>query len=214
MVNGWAFPECDEFMVHELKDDLTYQASHLRIGLQYVTDFSRGIDGGAHTGTWARLMSQAFEQVIAVEPSADTLEALTVNMRQFNCYNVDIRHVALGEKPGRISMVLDGRGLKLKNTGARHTAPGGDVAVETIDSWHLPSLGFLKLDVEGSEFVALKGAKETLTRCHPIVLFEDKNLGTKHFGEPKRAVHEFLGSLGYKELARASMDAIFGWSSK
>lgn len=209
LVNGWAFPECDEFMVKELKDDLTYQASHLRIGLRFVTDFSVGLDGGAHTGTWSRLMSEVFDKVIAVEPSSDTLEALVCNMRQFNCHNVDIKHVALGEKPGRISMVLDGRGLMLKNTGARHTGPGVDVVVETIDSWQLPSLGFLKLDVEGSEFVALKGARKTLERCRPVVLYEDKSLWHFHFKQPRNAVSDFLTGLGYHEVARASMDAIW-----
>lgn len=207
----WSFPDADEFMINELKPD-GYQSSHLRIALQYVTDWSLAVDGGSHAGTWARLMSQAFERVIAVEPSADTFEALAVNMKQFSCDNVELRNVALGEALGRVSMVLEGRGLELKNTGARHTGPGSDVAVETIDSWKLPSLGFLKLDVEGSEFVALKGARKTLDRCKPIVLFEDKKLWFKNHGQPKNSVEVFLTSIGYHEVARASMDAI--WAAK
>lgn len=212
LAKGWAFPESDVFMINELKDDGSYQAGNLRIALQYVTDWSLSVDGGAHVGTWSRLMSPVFQRVIAVEPSADTFEALACNMKQFNCENVELKNLALGEMAGRVSMVLDGRGLELKNTGARHTGVGKDVAVETIDSWNLPSLGFLKLDVEGSEFVALKGARETLKRCKPIVLFEDKKLWFKHHGQPKNSVEVFLASVGYQEVARASMDAI--WSPR
>lgn len=210
--NGWAFPDSDVFMMNELKDDGSYQASHLRAGLQYVTNWETGVDLGAHVGTWCRLMSPVFTRVIAVEPSADTFEALAANMARFSCDNVELKNVAVGEVAGRVSMVLDGRGLELKNTGARHTGTGKDVAVETVDSWDLPSLGFLKLDIEGSEFVALKGARKTLQRCKPIVLYEDKALWKAHFGQPKSAVADFLTSIGYHEVARASMDAI--WSPR
>lgn len=206
---GWAFPDEDVFMMNEIKPDGGYQRSHLTMALQYVTDWTISGDIGAHVGTWSRLMSPVFQQVIAVEPSADTFEALATNMRRFGCANVELKNVAVGDVPGRVSMVLDGRGLELKNTGARHTGIGKDIAVETIDSWNLPSLGFLKLDIEGSEFVALRGARQTLMRCKPIVLFEDKKLWHKFYGVPKNGVEVFLSSLGYHEVARASMDAIW-----
>lgn len=197
-------------MADELKDDGSYQKSHLTIGLQYVTDWSIGVDCGAHVGTWSKLMASVFGRVIAVEPSADTFEALAANMKAFNCENVELKNVAVGEHSGRVSMVLDGRGLALKNTGARYIGVGNDVAVETIDSWKLPSLGFLKMDIEGSELAALKGAAQTLKRCRPIVLYEAKNLWTVHFRQPKQAVQEFLTSVGYREIAKASMDSIWG----
>lgn len=197
-------------MADELKDDGSYQRSHLTIALQYVTDWSMGVDCGAHVGTWSKLMSPLFGRVIAVEPSADTFEALAANMTTFGCENVELKNVAVGERPGRVSMVLEGRGLALKNTGARHVGAGSDVAVETIDSWQLPSLGFLKMDIEGSELMALKGAEQTLKRCRPIVLYEAKNLWTVHFRQPKQAVQEFLTGVGYHEIAKASMDSIWG----
>ncbi|MES2341723.1 MAG: FkbM family methyltransferase [Pseudomonadota bacterium] len=213
-VNGWAFPDIDEFMAGEMKADGTYQASHLRLALKHVTDLGVAVDGGAHVGTWSRLMARAFGQVIALEPSADTHECLVENMRRFGCPNVEVRQVALGAVAGLSAMVLDGPQLERKNTGGRYVAPAsakGDrtVRVETLDSWSLPSLGFLKLDVEGSEPLALMGARATLARCRPIVLFESKGL-CRRYGLKPAAAQDVLASCGYRELEIAGCDRVWG----
>lgn len=204
----WAFPDADTFMAAEIKPDGSYQAGHLRAALAYVTDFSCALDGGAHVGSWSRTLSAHFARVIAVEPSADTFEALTANMAAFGCVNVEAKRVALGALAGSVRMVLDGRGAAMQNTGARHAEPGGDVPVETIDAWKLPSLGLLKLDVEGSEPQALRGAVETLRRCKPIVIYEDKYLW-KRYGESRDAAARVLRDVGYVEIEQVKMDRIW-----
>lgn len=209
IAKGWAFPDADEFMLGQLKDDGTYQASHVHDALALVSDFSCAIDGGAHVGTWSRLLSPRFARVLAFEPSADTFEALTANMATFACANVELNNLALGSTRGKVSMTLDGRGAQLKNTGARYTTDGGEVRRITIDSLALPSLGLLKLDVEGSEFAALLGARETLLRCKPVVLFENKGLW-RRFGVEPQGPHKFLASLRYRQLQVSGCDLIWG----
>lgn len=211
---GWAYPDIDDFMVHEMKDDGSYQAGHLRLALAHVTDWSCAVDGGAHVGTWSKPMSAKFAKVLAFEPSKDTVEALKANMQAFGCTNVEIHHAALGATAGAITMRLDGRAASLKNTGGRYAAKSvaGDVQVPrvTIDSLNLPTLGFLKLDVEGSEPYALEGALDTLARCRPIVLFENKKLWQQHFGLAADAPHQILTAAGYREIVHASCDVIWG----
>lgn len=206
---GWHFPDADVFMVNELKDDGTYQASHLHAALAYVTDLSCAIDGGAHIGTWSKIMSGRFQRVIAVEPSPDTFEALSANMQRFGCLNVEPRNLALGAAAGAVSMHIDARAEQMQNTGARYVKPGGSIPMEAIDAWELPSLGLLKLDVEGSEVAALTGARVTLLRCQPIVVFENKNLWSR-YGIARDAPQHFLRSVGYRELSAVSRDAIWG----
>lgn len=213
-IRGWAFPDADEFMMRELKPDGTYQAANLEAALVFVTDWSIAIDGGAHVGTWAKLMAARFARVIAVEPCADTFEALTVNLAAFGCATVEPRRVALGAKAREVTMAWDGRGLAMRNTGARRVdrakrATGDRVPCQPIDEWELPSLGLLKLDIEGSEMDALLGARHTLERCRPIVLFENKGLWMP-YGYSRSAPQKFLASLGYRERATVSCDAIWG----
>ncbi len=207
---GLAFPDADEFMVGQVKFDGTYQIENLEAGLRHVKNFDCAIDGGAHIGTWSKVMSGRFTKVIAVEPSADTFEALTWNLQQANCTNVECKPVALGDEPGFVTMALSVEQQLKANTGARFTVAGGGIPVETIDSWKLPSVGFLKLDIEGSEYVALRGAMDTLKRCRPIVLFENKWLWTKHYGLPKDAVSKLLSHIGYRMLEQVSRDQIWG----
>lgn len=197
-------------MVAELGCDGTYQLSHLEAALAHVKKFRTAIDLGAHVGTWSKVMAGRFQRVIAVEPSPDTFEALTTNVRQFGLTNVECRNVAVGAAVGTVTMTLDALNEQRANTGARYTVPGGSIPVEMLDGWGITDLDFLKMDIEGSEPHALHGALETLRRWKPIVLFEDKRLWTRHFGLPKDTVARTLTSLGYHQIAKVSMDAIWG----
>jgi FkbM family methyltransferase len=193
-----------------MEPDGTYQADHYRIALPYVTDRSRCLDAGAHVGTWSRLMAADFAEVIAVEPFADTCAALRANMAAFGCSNVAIHQVALGATPGFVSMApLEPQHEAAKNTGARFVKNGGEITRITIDSLALPSLGFLKLDIEGAEVDALAGARETIRRCKPIVLFECKWFW-RRYGHAIDAPQVLLAGMGYREIGEAGRDRIWG----
>lgn len=211
--HGWAFPDEDVFMMAELKADGTYQAANLHAALRYVTDWSLAVDGGAHVGAWTKPMAAKFARVIAVEPASDTYEALTANLAAFGCGNVDARHIAIGDKAREVRLVLDGRGATMRNTGARHiekhVRKGGEVVkCEPIDEWELPTLGFLKLDIEGGEPDAIAGARATIRRCHPVVLFENKGLCVR-LGHSRNAVQRLLTELGYRHVESVSCDEIW-----
>jgi FkbM family methyltransferase len=210
---GWAYPDADHFMAAEMHDDGSYQGSHLAMALAHVTDWSCAVDGGAHVGTWSKPMAAKFARVLAIEPSPDTCEALTENMRLFDCTNVEIHNVALGAESGRVTMHLDPRAVALQNTGGRYVqdAVNGSVSIPriTLDSLDLRACGFLKLDIEGSEPLALAGARKTLKRCRPIVLFENKNLWLRH-GLSVQTPQEVLVRAGYRQLAKAGCDLIWG----
>ena len=63
---------------------------------------------------------------------------------------------------------------------------------KTLDSFNLEPV-FVKIDVEGLEYVVLQGAKETLVKHNPVVLLEYSEFDA-------RAKH-FLQSIGYAEYA-------------
>lgn len=210
-VHGWSFPDADEQMAREMTPDGGYQAGNLAAALAHVTNWSAAIDGGAHVGTWAKPMAARFDRVLAVEPSPDTFEALEANMAAFGCTNVDLLNAALGAAPGSVSMGLDAKHAAHGNTGARYAEASakGLIPRVTIDSLALPSLGFLKLDVEGSEPLALLGARATLERCRPIVLYENKGLWSR-FGLKPDAVTHILGMARYRRIGTIVRDDIWG----
>lgn len=210
LVSGFAFPDEDTFMALEIKADGSYQKPHLEAALPYVKDFACAIDGGAHVGTWSALLAKRFALVIAVEPAPDAFECLAQNMRPYQ--NVECRQVAVAHGScSSAALALDAKQAKRGNTGGRYLSPDGvgSVQCQTIDSWNLKRLGFLKLDVEGYEPFALNGAAETLCRCKPIVLFEAKQFHVRYGLEP-HAPETFLTSIGYRFLAAAGHDQIWG----
>ncbi len=206
---GWAYPDVDDFMWREMKPDGSYQASHLTAAMAFVTDRSICVDGGAHVGTWSKTLSGLFDRVIAIEPSPDTFEALAANMQAFGCTNVELHQAALGASAGAVSMTWDARVAALSNTGGRYVQDGGAIPRITLDALALPSLGFLKLDVEGSEVDALQGARSTIRRALPIVLFEHKGF-CRRYGYPPDGPQRLLTSWGYHQLAVAGKDVIWG----
>ncbi len=208
-IHGWAFPDVDQFMAAEMKADGSYQGGHLTAALQHVIDFSCAVDAGAHVGTWSRPLSARFIRVLAFEPSPDTFEALSANMDAFGCGNVELHHRALGATSGFVSMApLEPRAEAMKNTGARFVQDGADIPRVTIDSFNLPTLGFLKIDVEGSEPLVLEGARDTLARCKPIVLFEHKGF-CRRFGYGPDAPIQILTRAGYELAEIAGKDQIW-----
>ena len=209
-VHGWAYPDDDQFMASEMKPDGGYQSGHLEKAMTYVTDWALAVDAGAHVGTWTVPLAKRFQRVIAVEPAWDTFECLSANVRRFDLQNVELVNVALGATRGFVSMApLEERAAALANTGARFVQDGGQIRREALDEWNLPSLGFLKLDVEGSEVDAIQGAAFTLQRCKPVVLWECKGFW-KRYGHGKDAPQVLLKSLGYREVAIAGCDRIWG----
>jgi len=207
--HSWAFPDADCFMLNELSPAGEYQRSHLEAALRHVINWTCAIDGGAHVGTSSRLMSARFAKVLAFEPAPDTFACLVENMAAHGGRNVTCHKAALGAHPGRVRMALDAKNAQRGNTGARHTVEGDDVVVMPIDSLGLNDVGFLKLDIEGSEPMALMGARDTLARCRPVVLVEDKGHWVTHYGLPKTAVRDILTAQRYRLAETVGCDQVW-----
>lgn len=56
---------------------------------------------------------------------------------------------------------------------------------------------FVKIDVEGAEYAVLKGARETLKRWHPVIVFEHGKGAADVYGVTPDEVFQFLEEIGY-----------------
>lgn len=182
-----------------------FETGNLKAALKYVRIWGTAIDGGAHYGSWTRYLTD-FAKIIAFEPRQDIHECLVRNTEHIP--HVDCRHQALGDRMDSVSV---GIGKHYDNSGCGTVLGNGDTPMITIDSLGLDDVGFIKLDVEGMEYHTLKGAEETLKRCKPVVLFEDKG-HSEDYGVTKGECGKFLQSLGASELlVMSKRDFIYGW---
>ena len=132
-------------------------------------------DLGANKGFWTVRAARLFDQVAAVEASADTFTALHENAAELP--NVTLHRAAIHETSGQsmsfVNVTNSHASAQLLLGGSQ---PEGDVeTVETISIDDLVPPGtaaLIKLDVEGAEIAALTGATRALAEGS-AVLYED-----------------------------------------
>lgn len=193
---------------HETVDGkLTYQFHKLVAAVKWAKQRRVAVDVGGHVGTWSMHLVNRFEFVHAWEPVAEFRECFARNVAGENHV---LYAAALGAQACRATMAIDP-----KDTGGTHvqaTGEAGQVAMFPLDSYDLTEVDFLKIDCEGYELEVLRGAEDTLRRCRPAVVVEQKphklaaNYGTK--GAP--AV-DFLRGLGAHVRTIMSGDYIMAW---
>jgi FkbM family methyltransferase len=174
-------------------------AEHIRVG---------GVvwDVGANIGFYSLIASRLVGErgrVVAFEPLPANLEAIGRNLALNDVHNVELAGVALSDTEGTADLQVHSRQTWAKldtsaDTGfqrERQASGQIEVAVSTIDRQlqSLPVPDLLKIDIEGAEVAALRGAGTLLSAHRPTVICELH--GTND------AVCELLESHGYSVSA-------------
>lgn len=189
------------------REQLETLRSVLKAGV--VKDYAVAIDGGAHRGDWTRVMAAHFRTVYAFEPSADTFAQLRANTAAL--VNVDARRQALFSHACAVQIRQP---AKREASTARYVREAftarADAQAITIDSLGLVRCGLIKLDLEGAEFFALEGAKDTLARCRPVLIVEEVDkLAERHFRIDRRALATALAARGYRCVLERVPDFVY-----
>jgi len=124
------------------------------------------VDGGAYTGdtllTFMRLTGNKFAGCHAFEPEAANAARLKATVERRGLRGVTVLNKGLWSAPATLPFAV------WHGTSASAVSGAGKVSVEaaTIDQ-AAPGATFIKLDIEGAELEALKGAAETIKRNRP-----------------------------------------------
>jgi FkbM family methyltransferase len=105
-------------------------------------------------------------KVFAFEPSPGTYNALRENIEKYNYSNIiiPVNKGVFDEEDFLSFGCLDGLGARFSSTGEIK------VAVTTIDNFvesNCEKVDFIKMDIEGAEAGALRGAAKTIQKYHP-----------------------------------------------
>jgi FkbM family methyltransferase len=157
------------------------------------------VQAGACVGVFPATLAQHYETVYCAEIAADNFACLQRNAMPSN---VRAFHAALGEKPGRVAVHREHLPI------SHYVQPGDEIQVLTIDGWSLERCDLIALDVEGYEWMALKGAEQTLRRCKPLLVIETKGHG-KRFGYEDAEMAAWLTALGYTKVDRVRKDDVW-----
>jgi FkbM family methyltransferase len=199
---GFWLPEGEQqWLFQDLAD---YQHADRDEAYSHVRNWTLALDVGANIGIFTRAFAERFDKVVAFEPIPDIRACLERNVPG----NVSVEPYAVSDRAGEVIMrqvVKSSGGSFIANdpnvavpASAKLTGPRAiPVELRTIDSFGFDEVGLIKLDIQGAEFLALKGAEETIRRCRPVVLIEEKprKEDPLDMANCKRAA-DFLLSLG------------------
>ena len=161
----------------------------IKVMKQHGCPMRTAIDVGANRGHWTRVMLDSFEDVVAIEPNLNCFADLPVESINYNLAVADTI---------QSGAIVEGR----YNDGQNHIEFGeGPIPVVTIDSLFLDAVNFIKIDIEGGELFALKGASHTIAMDQPWIMVEENGLDEKHYGLKRDAASRYLETIGYKKIA-------------
>jgi FkbM family methyltransferase len=153
-----------------------------------MTVYDVGAQAGFYTLLCSRLVGDQ-GRVIAFEPSISEARYLLEHVRINHLANVSVVQAAVGASPA-LSGFSSGRAM-CQN---RLTVENDKLLVPVIslDSVALRPPNVIKIDIEGGESDAVKGARALLVKHQPIVVL------ALHGPEHARFCPEFLRSCGYR----------------
>jgi FkbM family methyltransferase len=167
---------------------------------KYIVDI--GANSGNHSLAFSAL-SPPDAKIYSFEPQRKLYDFLTcmieINQLEHKIfpYNVCLGDVSKNVFMNPLETVREGDEF---NMGGLSVGIGGESSTMiTLDSLNLEGCDFMKIDVEGSEGIALMGATDTIKKYKPVIMFEHNQ--TKIV--PSNDGHEFspfyiLSGLGYR----------------
>lgn len=172
------------------------------------------VDCGANIGQFSLIASRcvgANGKVIAIEPEENNYEQLKKNLDLNHAQNVSIIKSALGERDGSVDFFVRSAEHGFSNRGVHSLHAHSDwlepmkvtVPLRKLDGILRSEqrVDIIKMDIEGAELGALKGAEESLERFSPLIFLEANEICTRYFGHSTLDVKNWLLRRGYR-LAR------------
>jgi FkbM family methyltransferase len=186
------------------------------------------VDAGAHKGDHTLQMAQAVApdgRVIAIEAAPELVKALAALLQTSFpqlAEIVDIREVGLSDRHGTATFYYAPEAPGLSGLRNRGQMVPGPLVEFTVDLAPLDficqsapgPIRFMKIDIEGAEFDALRGGRQTILRDRPVIVFEHDRDSPRHFLYSIEDLVGLIRSLDYHvyDFFNNSYDVIDAWS--
>ena len=157
---------------HSLKD--RWEPESLNYLIQNVKKGDYFVDVGACFGLYTVIASKLVGNeglVYAFEPDPCMFRLLKANIERLHLENVFVAKIALSDidKITKFYVTNGGMSSLQPMQGLRSII---STRVRMLDSINIRKIDWMKIDIEGTEHLVLKGAEETIERCKPKMLIE------------------------------------------
>lgn len=190
---------------------LKKQTASLRCALNHCNETDTVVQAGGSYGIWPKILSDKFNKVYTFEPDPVSFECLARNVGASS--HVMKFQMALGDFNGEVFIARKrltehhvSKELNASYINKYKKQITSRILCIMVDSLNLSNCDALMVDVEGYEFLALKGAMNTIKKYKPLVLVQRDPTDYK--------IDTFLESLDYVFKENASSDRIYTHKGK
>ncbi len=150
----------------------SYKLSKQKKLMEFLKGGSIFFDLGAHVGFFTLLVSHLVGdqgRVVAFEPNPENIKYLKKHVEWNKKKNITVFEAAVGDQTCLVSFDPCPR------SAMGSVCPTGSITVQMLSLDYLykagkvPAPHTIKIDVEGSECVALKGAQGLIAECRPVI---------------------------------------------
>ncbi|HVK54620.1 MAG TPA: FkbM family methyltransferase [Burkholderiales bacterium] len=173
----------------------------IRIARHLCDPHRVALDIGASMGDFSEALADRAKGCVAFEANPNTSAMLAKRLRKSN---LQVHACALSDREAEVKLLfpvvnhvdfLSLATVEPDNNMSGHETKSITVPCRTLDSFDLPPVGFIKIDVEGHEIAVLKGARSLIERDQPNFLIEVEE---RHKPGAVKAVSSFFMQLGYQ----------------
>lgn len=163
------------------------------------------LDIGANVGYYTALFASKASKVIAIDPVPHNAALLRLATKMNRDNHIEIIEAAISDNCSS-EVFLEHEQASLssllgESNNNRSPAHKYTVNVMTIDSLYIDKLDIIKIDIEGAEFNALTGMKETINKTKPrILMIELVNEHLNKFGSNIKEVVALMEDIGYRPM--------------
>lgn len=193
-----------DFLFRALQQDRWHEPHFADLAQLLVRPGDNALDLGANLGTHSIFLSRLVGdgQVFAFEPQSITFSLLQTNLLANDCRNVVPYKFAVSDGDFQLlsmdPIFYDGE--HINNGGVRVSAFGGvgdHTIARTLDTLNLPNIAFVKMDIQGSEVRALKGATRLISEHRPYIFVEIEEHHLASLGSSSKDLIELILSFDY-----------------
>ncbi len=197
-----------EFLRHARKLGEGRDRNEIAWACRQLSSGDLAVDIGAHRGAYAWWFSRAIGpegRVVAFEPQAKLAADISLTMKKLGLDNIEVVPSGVSDKPGvhKLRVPYSVKGYSSGATFEEKTFAGKveehQVSVASLDEFfagRIKPIALLKIDVEGHELRALRGAERLLIEDRPALLLEAE---ARHRPDGSvKPVFDYLTSLGFQ----------------
>lgn len=182
--------------------DLRFLWRHLQPGMTFL-------DIGAYHGVYSVVAAKKLGRggrVVAFEPSPRERQRMNLHLRYNGIKSVTLEPYALAAQEGEasLSVVVDGFTTMNSLRPPPMDQATKQVKVETmsldayLDREHIDRVDFMKIDTEGGEVDAFRGADRLLRGIRPLIICEVLDLVTRSWGYPAADIIRLIREYDYE----------------